>query len=227
MWFPVTKRPERSAAYFSAYPDKRSTVDPANLVSLIIAQRDQKFEKPRAMVGAGGAFDPKGFPVPFLLHLITGLPPQQIECDLETSRTPVPGDIIYRKGVATADLIEPLAEELSRACGFRVALTLGDVPHDVIVAQGEYKFRPTDELNSWIEIYGRTFVGVRKGSFSGGNFEAMLSSVGQYMEPKSLIVSDATNVPRHDISWHLNDPMGAKPADDDHNRDDVLKNLTK
>jgi hypothetical protein len=226
-WLPPTDRPERLAAYMSAYPQNRGTVEADHIMSLILPQNARTLEKPSALVGVGSEFDPKGFPLPFLLHLITGIPPQQIECDRESSRTVVPGDLIFRKGTAAKELIVPLKDILLRECSAEVMMTVEEETRDAVVARGHYRLSNLPGRDRWIEIYGRTLVGNEKGSFSGGSFETMLSSVGQYIEPKRLIVSEADDIPASIVAWHLNDPLDGKVIDDDHSEQNVLRNVSK
>lgn len=161
--------------------------------------------------GSGMSFGKSG--IRSVLRHLTKISPEDVEGDEELLDAAFRGDFIFREGLSVEKIVSDFQDILQRDLKLPVRMTFREVPRQVIVARGAYRFtpvpgRPADR----IEIYGKKLEDPLVGGGGGGDFEDFLNWVGMYIERR--VINEVENPPEGEISWHYNDRrQGSKQPD--------------
>ncbi len=157
-----------------------------------------------------------------VLSYIAGIYPQEVEGDKELLASRVLGDFIVREGVRKGKIVRELQDILRRDLKLPVTMTFREVPREVIVARGSFRFTQIPGRRpGWVEIHGeRLTEDPSVGGGGGGDFDKFLMSVGSYLNRH--VVNEVEVPPKGRVQWHYNHRREGRQ-----NPDLVLRRLTQ
>ncbi len=151
--------------------------------------------------GSGMSFGRSG--IRSVLKSIANIYPQEVEGDEELLNAGIRGDFIVREGVALEKSVRDLQDILQRDLKLPVKMTFREVPREVIVARGAYRFTPVPGRPAGqIEIYGEKLEDPYTGGGGSGDFNDFLNWVGMYVNQR--VINGVSSPPESEVKWHDN-----------------------
>jgi hypothetical protein len=178
----------------------------------------------------GASFGDSGPPLATWLKLLAGIPQQETEGEGELLKESILADFVVREGAPPEKVVAGLEKILRGEFRLPVSMTFRDVARKVHVARGTYRFTPAKGgRRDRIELYAEDLSDSRFGGGGSGDFAAFLRGAGEFIG-KRIVAGEIKDPPRGQISWHHNDPDGAKVPgqwEAAHDPDGVLQHLTE
>lgn len=147
-----------------------------------------------------------GWAIRDILRLLVDIYPQEIEGDDDLLNRRILGDFIVREGLPSEKTVSLFELVLRRDIKIPVRMTFREVPREVIVARGKYRFTPVPgRAGDTIEIYDeRLLTPSRIGGGGGGSGDlaTFLRSVGWYLNDR--VVNEVEGPPKGNLNWHEN-----------------------
>jgi thiol-disulfide isomerase/thioredoxin len=146
-----------------------------------------------------------GWAIRDILRLLAGIHPREIEGDDELLKRRLLGDFIVRDGLPSEKIVSLFELILRRDIKLPMTMTFREVPREVIVARGKYRFSSVPGgRRDTIEIYGERLTVSQKegGGRDRGELGQFLNSVGEYLERR--MVNEVESPPEGSLEWHEN-----------------------
>src|SRR5262249_45240164 len=133
---------------------------PGHFTAIVYKEKDGALTDPSMIASATEEGSPE---LIYLLEMLVGFPPQDVEGSEDLVKTKIRADWIVRGDATAEQIVAALNPILLQQCKLPVRLAIREKEREIVVARGRFRPRPLIEGKVAIELYGATL------TLGGGN----------------------------------------------------------